>query len=87
MVTREFICPKGHITVKIVPVSQPTNPIRCSKRRCRKLAEQFFSKAPHPHSGKLIWTATEVHGKKKAASESFAADIERACFDEKGLQR
>lgn len=51
------------------------------------MAEQFWSKAPHSHSGKIIWTATEVHGAKKAGSESFAADIEQACFDERGLQR
>lgn len=73
----EYRCGAGHITTRVVPVRDWKERIRC---RCRRVAEQFFSKAPHSHSGRTIWTATEVHGKKKAASETFAADLEDACL-------
>lgn len=73
----EYKCAAGHITLRVVPVRQWKNKIRC---RCRRVAEQWFRKSPHSHSGRTIFTATEVHGKKKAASETFSHDLEEACF-------
>jgi hypothetical protein len=50
------------------------------------MAEQFFTKPPHPHSGRTIWTATEVLGAKRAASEEYAADLEEAAMGGRELQ-
>jgi len=80
-----FRCPSGHVTTEFRSVSKFTETVRCSS--CRKKAHLFLEKAPLPYDPQRIWTATEVHGKKKAASESFAADVEEACLNEKGLQR
>jgi len=80
-------CRADHVTEKFLPISKFTETVRCSFKRCYKKAHIFLDGAPLPYDPQRIWTATEVHGKKKAASESFAADVEDACLNEKGLQR
>lgn len=82
-------CSAGHITEKFRAVSKFTETVQCSfnNPRCHKKAHLFLQKPPRPTDPQRIWTATEVHGKKKANSETFAADIEQACFSERGLQR
>ncbi len=84
-----FRCRSGHVTEEFRTISKYTETVRCSFRnpRCYKKAHIFLDGAPLPYNPQRIWTATEVHGKKKAASESFAADVEDACLNEKGLQR
>lgn len=79
----EYICPDSHITTRIAPISQWKDRIRC---KCGRMAEQFFTKPPHPHSGRTIWTATEVLGAKRAASEEYAADLEEAAMGGRELQ-
>lgn len=85
----EFKCPAGHLTIKFRSVSKFTETVQCSfnNPRCRKKARLFLAKGPMPYDPQRIWTATEVHGKKKANSETFAADLEQACFSDRGLQR
>ena len=71
----DYRCAKGHISSLILPISQHTDLIRCKTKGCRRKAEQFLSRAPHPHSGKLFWTGEEAYG-KKAFSDEHRADLE-----------
>lgn len=71
----DYACPKGHIFSLILPISKHKEHTRCTKKGCRSMAEQFLSRPPHPHSGKLFWTGEEVYG-KKLHSDEHRADVE-----------
>lgn len=77
----DYRCSKGHISTSIVPISQHTDHIRCKAKGCRRKAEQFLMKPPHPHSGKLFWTGEEAYGKKKIRSDEHRADLEASMVE------
>ena len=62
----EYRCGKGHVTTRVLRVAQHKDRVLCE---CGEVAEQFLSKPPHSHSGKVIWLGSEVYGKKLHSDE------------------
>lgn len=74
----EYRCGKGHVTTRVLRVAQHKDRILCGTDGCGDVAEQFLSRPPHSHSGKIIWLGSEVYGDKKLRSDELREDTEAA---------